>query len=350
MRIKFLILLLIVGNHCFSQNIKITVKSDDEKELLSDVLIYSKNKLIGKTSGKGEVFLDANSADTIQVVKEDYSDLTIATNVLPSLIFLKKLEVISLNEVVISKLNAEDVVDRVEERLINHIGFYTNSKTVQYLNILTTGKDTLHYLNNRMKFIPYDGNYINEQNRIIKNFYFERDELIYKIGNKRVKFATYFTTKWPFIASKDGFLKVLKSKDDYDFELIATGEYYKINYKAKQKKKFSYNGYLIVDREDFGIYELEMKLSPHSSNIGVTYLFTEKQNLSYSINEDNVFYSMSKIDNQYVLNWARFNFTATHTKGDFKDEKFICKLRVEATPDFLDDKMYKFDFMSYEKF
>lgn len=349
MKIKILFILLILAQISFAQNFKITVKSHTDKEILTDVLFYCKNQLIGKTNESGQVFLNLSVVDTIQVVKEDYNDLSLSKNELKDLIFLTKLDFILLDEVKIAKLSVPQIVEKVEENLINHVGFYNNSKVVQYFNILTVGKDTLHYLNNRMQFKPNDGNYINAQNKIIKNFYFDNNYLIYKWKNKKVAFHEGLNTRWPFIGSKDGILKVLKSKAEYHFDLTATDEYYKITYKSKRNNKFSYNGYFIIDKFDFGIYELEMNLIPHSGNIGVTYLLSEKQNLSYLINEDNVFYSMRKVDNEYVVNWARFNFTANYIKGDFTGEKFINKVRIETTPNFIDEKMYKFNFLSYEK-
>jgi hypothetical protein len=350
MKIKMLFALILLAQISIAQNLKITVKSETDKETLSDVLFYSKNELIGKTNEKGEVFLNLNLLDTIQIVKEDFIDLSVRKTDLKAVIFLKKLDFILLDEVVISKLDVNQILDKVENNLINHIGFYNNAKVVQYFNILTVGNDTLHYLNNRMKFKSYDGNYINAQNKIIKNFYFDNNYLVYKLADKRVTFVEGLNSRWPFIGNKDGFLMVLKNSDKYDFDLIATDEYYKISYKSKRNKKFSYNGYLIIDKGDFGTYELEMKLVPNSGNIGVTHLHTEKQNLSYLINESNIFYSMTKIDNEYVVNWASYNFTATHTKGDFKGAKFVSKVRVEATPNFVDEKMYKFNILRYEKF
>lgn len=349
MKIVILFALILLAQISIAQNLKITVKSETDKETLSDVLFYSKNELIGKTNERGEVLLNLNLLDTIQIVKEDFIDLSVRKTDLKAVIFLKKLDFILLDEVVISKLGVNQILDKVENNLINHIGFYNNAKVVQYFNILTVGKATLHYLNNRIQFKPQDGHYINAQNKIIKNFYFDNNYLVYKLDNKRVKFSEGLNSTWPFIGNKDGFLKVLKNRDKYDFVLIATDEYYKISYKSKRNKKFSYNGYLIVDKVDFGIYELEMKLVPNSGNIGVTHLNTEKQNLSYLINESNMFYSMTKIDNEYVVNWASYNFTATHTKGDFKGEKFISKVKVEATQNFVDEKMYKFSFLKYDR-
>jgi hypothetical protein len=349
MKIKFLLPFLILGELCFSQSFKVVVKSESDKEILSGVLFYFKNELIGKTNEKGEVLLDLKSVDTIQIVKEDFTDLKVPINEITPLIFLKKLNLIFLDEVVVSKLKVNEILERVEEKLINHIGFYNNAKVVQYFNVLTVGKDTLHYLNNRMQFKPNDGNYINAQNKIIKNFYFDNNYLIYKLEDKKVAFYEDLNSRFPFIGNKDGFLQILKNQSQYDFELAATDEYYKITYNSKRKKNFTYEGYLIVDKVDFGIYELEMKLIPQSGNVGVTYLQTEKQNLSYLINESNMFYSMSKIGDEYIVNWAGYNFTATHTKGDFKGQKFVNKVRIESTNSFVDKEMYRFSIFRYEK-
>jgi len=346
---KIVIALLFLVQWCSGQNYKVVVKSQQDSKPLEHVLFYSKSELVGKTNDNGEVILDLKNVDTIQIVKEDYIDLSVPKSSLKSLIFLKKLDLILLEEVVISKLKVNEILERVEEKLIDHIGFYNNAKVVQYFNILTVGKDTLHYLNNRMQFKLNDGNYINAQNKIVRNFYFDNNYLIYKLEDKKVAFYEDLNARFPFIGNKDGFLQILNNQSQYDFELAATDEYYKITYNSKRKKNFTYEGYLIVDKVDFGIYELEMKLIPQSGNVGVTYLQTEKQNLSYLINESNIFYSMRKIGDEYIVNWAGYNFTATHTKGDFKGQKFVNKVRIESTNSFVDKEMYRFSILRYEK-
>jgi hypothetical protein len=349
MKIKFLTASLLLFNICFSQSYKIIVKAEKNNELQKGVLFYSKDKIIGKTDEKGEIILDLKLLDTILIVKEEFDDISIDKVKLLPIIYLKKVEVILLNEVVLLNYNNAQILDKIEYTLTSNKKIYKYPQSMQYFNLLTIDKDTLHFLNNRLQLKNNEGFYINSQNKIIKKFFIYNDLLVYQLNNNRIQLWAALNSRLTSISQKDGLLKVLKNKDQYTFVFNKTEDYYKINYISKKKKELSYEGYLIVDKLDFGIYELEMKLIQHSANIYQTYSFEDKKNLTYQINEENLFYSFTKINNEYHMNNTRYDLTFIQTKGDFKSSKFVNKYRVENTPSYSDKNAYKFDFVNYTK-
>ena len=333
-----------------AQNFQVIVKSFDNNDVQSGVLFYSNNKFLGQTDLKGEIKINLNLLDSIQLVKENFDDITLKASEISSIIFLRKLKVIELNEVKILNLNINQILDKVENSLNGNNSIYHNIKSFHYFNLLTVGTDTLHYLNDRMQFSPNQGTFINDQNKIIKKFYFDNGYLIYKLDNKKASFSSALNSRFTAINSKDGIVKILKNRNLYDFILNDSEEYYKITYKANKDKKYTYQGYIIIDKLDFGIYELEMKLLPNTDNVEVTYLFSEKENLSYSVNEEILFYSLNKVENEYVINWSSYDLKLTQKKGDFKGCTFINKFRIENTPNFIDEKTSRFNFVNYTTF
>ena len=349
MKILITILIFFLTKLSIGQNIKITIKSENKNELLKGVLIYSNGKLVGETNNDGVVILETKLLNNIQIVKEDFYDLSLKKSELSQVIYLKKNEIIELKEVVVVNYDNNQILDKIEYNLTTNKTIYKNLTSMQYFNSLVIDNDTLHYLNNRLVYKINDGFYINNQIRIVKKFYLSDGFLVYALNNKKLGLWVSLNSRLTSIGHKDDFPKILKNRSDYIFEINKDDDYYKINFKSKKNKKFTYEGYLIVDKIDFGIYELEMNLIPNSDNIYSTYLFKEKQNQSYIINEEYLFYSMTKINNEYYMNSSKYDYIFTQTKGDFKGLKLINKFRIEDTPDFTDTNMYKFDFVNYEK-
>ena len=100
-----LLLILFCTSFAKAQDIKLKIVDLDSKKEIENVLIYSQNKLI-KTKPDGTINL--NQIDSISVLKENHEDLKLGKNEIlkSSLIFLKKYKYLDIEEVVISKINA----------------------------------------------------------------------------------------------------------------------------------------------------------------------------------------------------------------------------------------------------
>lgn len=348
---KYILSFLLFFSLSFSigQVKEIIVKSSLNNLGITNVLIYSENRLIGNTDDFGRLKIDLSNLKSIQLVKEDFYDLSLSRDEVSEVIFLDYIKVIELDEVVINKLNNKQILDKVEFNLTKNQQIYATSSTIQYYNILKTGKDTLHYLNNRLIWKMNDGRYINYQNKIIKNFYEINNTLTYEIGEKKISFWTPFNSRMRSIYFQNDLPAILKNKVNYNFEIVSDSSYYKITFKNKKKAKFSYEGYLIVDKEDFGIYELQMSLVSNKSNQYSCIIFDEKTQQSYSVFEEKLSYSFFKNDNKYELLTSKYDMTFSQTKGNFKGQKFSNIYRIESTPNFVDSKAIKFDLNNYEK-
>ncbi|TDP58181.1 hypothetical protein [Flavobacterium dankookense] len=348
---KKIILFLFLINVSFSisQVKEIIIKSSINNEGLHNVLLYSENKLIGATNTYGKVKIDITNLNSIQLVKEDYYDLSLSKGDISDVIFLDFIQTIELNEVRIQNLSNKQILEKIEYNLTKNQQIYSNSLKTQYYNLLLVEKDTLHYLNNRLIWKMNDGRYINLQNKIIKNFKEAKNTLTYNVRDKNVSFWIPINSRMRSIYFQKDFPEILKNKEDYYFNIINDSVFHKIIFKSKKKRKFSYEGYIIVDKDDFGIYELQMNLTKNKSNTVDCLIVDDKAQQSYFIENETLFYSFKKNDLKYELVTSKYDLIFTQTKGNFKGNKFTNKFRIESTSDFCDNNAIKFDLNNYEK-
>lgn len=344
-----IIFFLIRVSFSIGQVREIVIKSSLDNEVIHNVLIFSENKLIGNSNTFGRAKIDITNLKSIQLVKEDFYDLSLSKEEISDVIFLDYIKVIQLNEVIVQNLNSNQILEKIEFNLTDNKQIYSTPQTTQYYNLLMTDKDTLHYLNNRLIWKMNDGRYINYQNKIIKNFKEVNNTLTYKVQEKKISFWVPFNSRMRSIYFQKDFPEILKNKADYNFEILSDSTYYKITFKSKKKKKFNYEGYLIVDKEDFGVYELQMNLIKNKSNTASCLIFDDKTQQTYLVEDESLFYSFKKNDTKYELVTSKYDINFIQTKGNFKNKKFNNKYRIEGTSNFSDIKAVKFDLNNYEK-
>ena len=145
-----LLLILFCTSFAKAQDIKLKIVDLDSKKEIENVLIYSQNKLI-KTKPDGTINL--NQIDSISVVKENYEDLKLGKNEIlkSSLIFLKKYKYLDIEEVVISKINANTYLDSILVAAKRNIEKSKNSVNYSHFKYeFKNNEDFIQYFNGRV--------------------------------------------------------------------------------------------------------------------------------------------------------------------------------------------------------
>jgi hypothetical protein len=345
------LLLIFSYFYSYSQIRSIQILSEDEVNPIDNVEVYDGENLIGKSDLNGFVKINFSKINSIYLIKDGYKDKYLNKDLLETKIFLTINKPIELNEVIVRNLKIDEILDSIKNNLKQKNDKYCIPDSFKMSNILRTNKDTLHYVNSYFKYDKKKGFQIKENSKIIKNFTQNIDNnneiLIYKIKNKQIEFWEYLTVSYIKINGQLEFSKIINNRDKYNFEILSDSIYYKINIKSKKTGKMSFNGYIIVDKLDFGIYEFKLNLSG-SKNNDVKITSREKIKQSYDILEIDYFIKYIKDDNEnYNLVYSFFNQSFIQKEGNFKNIKFSKTSTVENSFNFNNENYLPFDIFNY---
>ena len=310
-----------------SQNREILFLDYETKKPISNVQIYSDNNLLTISDSKGNSNIDLTNLSKIYFMKEDYYDEYVSINELNKTIFLKKITAIKLDEVIISNINIDKILDGVNKKITYDKTSFKNPKYFQEFNSLLINNDTLIYLNKRFNFKPKNGYYP-----------------IYKIQNS--EFALFYN----FIHNTSPqnsleFQVVTKNKSSFQYKMQKSDGMYLITFEPKKKNsEFPYSGFLIIDMDDFGIYEFKVNTNKNIRNV----VFKDEILNFKIINEESFVKYIKNEDNEYELIKYSYDIEFNSINGKFKDAKFINKYRKETTNPFNNDKLFKLNTATYK--
>ncbi len=328
----------------------VTVLSAADQKPLSNVLIYYKTNLIAETDKEGKATINLNNIDSLVLVKNDYEDRVLAKAQVGEVIYMVKNKLILLKEVIVTPMTAQKLLKNVS-------GFikgpnYLIPRHLQVYNKFMANNDTLHYLNNRLTLTSGSSKFkINDQTKLVKNFEHvkikENISNIYRWGNYRTDF-------WdsgliiPLGIQHYDFSDFLNHQDLFTFKIEATESYYRLVFKQRKKNPlFNIEGYMIVDKVDFGIYEFETRLMDNKPR------FVKHINLSnlkpnvFKIADETFKFKYTKEDEVYVLNYCSKHISFTSTKAPYQNILFTSTAQVERTIDFEDKNLKDFDIYNW---
>lgn len=344
-KLIFLITCLIFSN-TYSQNKQFKVLDKKDKNPLNDVLFYSNDKVIAKSNKYGVIKLDNKNYGNLFIVKEDYYDTIINLELLQSdEIYLKKIDVIELKEVIVRKKNIESILDSVYSNSIT-LKKINPPKYLHFFNVLTTQNDTLLFANNRVTFIKGRGCFIERENKIISNFTQKNSNPVFSLSNHNIIFNKNFTHSNSPINSFE-LMIVTKLKDKFLFSIFEEEDFYQIKFEPKvTNNEYPYSGYIIVDKSDFGVYEFKAEVSIKKNKRN---LVLENKILNFQILTETSYIKYKKdINGNYELIKYAYDSELKVLNGFFKDRIFINKCRKELTPYFDTSSMVPFDVITYK--
>lgn len=330
----------------FSQKTKIQILNLKDNNPIENVQIYSDSVLIDKSDSRGFFYLNIKKNNPISLIKEDFYD-TIINIRNTDRIYLKKIDAIRLDEVVITYTNINNILDSIidfKKRLKN----VNVSNYIHFYNILTINKDTLLYLNNRLYHKNKEGYFCSAENKIIRNFKInEKLSPIFEYKKKQILFnknylhfsSSYITTEMQIVA---------KLKKQFDYKISKDEGYYKIEFTPNKKNnEYPYYGYILIDYEDFGIYEF--KLNTNLENDDIRKVVHNEEVLKYKILNEGIFIKYNKNEKgKYDLVSYNFDSTLQSLNGDIKNYIFFNKCRIEPTSNFDNSHTKKIDLTTYK--
>lgn len=340
MKNKILSIIIIFLNTfiIYCQNKDLTILDQKTNNCISNVQIFHNGELIGKTNKNGIVQINVNTGE-IQIVKEGYTDITIENKNINKIIFLQEIQEKFIEEILVKKLKNSEILDSIYKK-INLKGFYQFPNYFHVHNLLKSKNDTLHFINDRFLFKENIGFFINQKNNIIKNFCenkFSKDgfELIYTINKNNFVLKNATALGYFKIDQYREFTFLYENINKYNLSIIKNDEYSKLIFNPKDKKsKFSYEGYIIYNNDDFGIIEFDLNLNYNKKNKIDSYFFKEKIQQAYLINKENFNIKYSKKGNLYEFVSAKNNYNLTQIKGKLKKYIFNNTNSTEATSQF----------------
>lgn len=344
---KIIILILILLSlQIYSQKSKIQILNLKDNNPIENVHIYSDSILIDKTDSLGFFYLNLKKYNKISLIKEDFYD-TIINIKNTNRIFLKKIDAIQLKEIVVTNININNLLDSIGDykkrfknvNITNYIHFY---------NILTINKDTLLYLNNRLYHKNREGYFCSVENKIIGNFRTnEKLTPIFEYKNKPILFnKNYLHFSSSYVSTE--LQIVTKFKNYFDYKVSKDDGYYKIVFTPNKKNnEYPYNGYILIDYEDFGIYEFKINTNIQKEDTRTVLLDDEL--LKYKILNEEIFIKYNKNESGlYDLVSYNYDSSLQSLNGYFKGYVFLNKCRIEPTLYFDNSKSKKIDLTTYK--
>jgi hypothetical protein len=346
MKLTIIFAIFLISLQVFSQKEKIQILNLKDNNPIENVQIYSDSVLIDKTDRQGFFKINIKKNNIISIIKEDFYD-TIVNLKNTNKIFLRKIDAIQLNEIVVTNINISNLLDSISDYK-KRLKKVNVSNYIHFYNILTINKDTLLYLNSRLYHKNKEGYFCSEENKIIGEFKTnEKLTPIFKYKNKPILFnknylhfsSSYFTTEMQIVT---------KLKKQFDYKVSKDEGYYKIEFTPNKKNnEFPYYGYILIDYEDFGIYEFKLNTNLEKDNIRKVVLNEEL--LKYKILNEEIFIKYNKSEiGKYDLVSYNFDSTLQALNGDFKNYVFINKCRIEPTLTFDNSKIKKIDLTTYK--
>lgn len=337
-------ILFFITSAVSAQTKRIQFISDENQLPLSNVEIYEGTLLIGKTDPNG--YLDVKKIDSkyLRIIKEGYNDSFIEVSDLGKTVILNK----KLNKTVVgkkAKIGVRKTLNRIQHTIQDGImwGDKEKYKLPHYFtetNKLLMGKDTLHYLTGLIRHEKGKGYLIDRNYRLVKNFTTKED--FYYVNNRDL--GIYSELIYPYIIDFNFELSVniLERRKSYHYTITDFDNFYKVEFTSKNISSFSFNGYLIVDKKDFGIYEFRAQLSS-TNNLRQMYVDEKYKDEQYNMTVINYYLKYQKDkDNNYQLICSYSDSQFEKTRGNFKGEQFSYSSKIEASVN--DEKVVFKDF------
>ncbi|WP_438965062.1 hypothetical protein [Flavobacterium sp.] len=338
----------------FCQSTKIKVISSLDSLPISGVEIFldtNNQKLI--TNEEGYFIFNFKNNTEVDFVKEGYIDKREIISNKTEIVVLTKIAPIQLKEIQLIYLSNNDLLDTIYKK-INDNTLYETNFNYHFFNYLGANKDTLHYLNDRIKFIQNQGYYISKKSKIIRNFSNEEvkqkdlgtyQQIVYKYKNQDLVFFKNFIGFINSPKSFTGFNDLITNKEKYNIVFSKNDDYYIIEFNSKKKDR--YYGKFIVDKLDFGIYELVINAEIKNFNV-VNYNKSKPEKSEYLVLTENVYFKNFKQNDKYQLSFVNLDYKFKQIKGKYKGTIFTNSIKIEPTVEFKNENLTKFDVINFK--
>lgn len=361
-QLLFIVTLIILNFFEVCAQVKtITVVTSADNEPLQNVLIYHRAKLIGETNKLGKVTIQLDKIDSIMLVKNEFIDVILARHQVSERITMGKNQVFVLKEVIVTPMTVETLLKKIarfkegsdEEGSKMVRSSYDLPQNLHIYNKLMSNTDTLHYLNSRF-IVDKNVFKMNVQTKIIKNFKNVKvKENIYKTyywGNGKQSNLPGLTSLTPLgIHHSVDFSNFFEHQNLFEFKMLKDANFYKLEFKQKKKIGwFNIEGFLIVDKYDFGVCEFESRLLGNKPFLLKETNFSNSKSIVFSMLTDTYHFKYGKENGRYILENSSKHSEFIEKKGQYKGSLFTSTIQVERTINYTDDNVREFDVYKWE--
>jgi hypothetical protein len=326
-------IIIFFSSFIYSQPSTLKIISKIDNTFIENVLIYNDSEFIGQTDSNGQIKIN-NNFKTLKIVKESYIDIEYSLEEITKLnwtITLNPLKTIELDNVniLISKEDPLIILNKIKESRqkqrakipayyqSNILYKCDNEVLFQFNNIFFVSEDLK--VNNNNKII-YNG-----YSKGINNSYFEVFETFGKECQTPINSSIYCSI------GQHELTPIFEGKL-YNYSLFLIDNSYLLKFFPKKKNSILlYEGYFVIDKNDFGIIELNISLSESKNNIWKTNSYDLKTKYEYLINEDNFMFKFTKVNGIYTLETSSRNMSCLQIKGNQINKKFTFNSYNEET-------------------
>lgn len=342
----FFLIALLISKIAIGQNIKITFLEENSNSPIVNVRIYDNEKLLATTNEYG--IAEINSANKLNIIKEEYEDISISP-INNKTYFLKKIKLIFIEEIVVKEKTASEILDLIQKSTTAKNNLYNFPEVTHFYNLFKTKKDTLHYFNNRL-FKGENAILTDNQNKIIRKFSYQNNNYLYNINKKPILFFSHFTIgNAPYNCLDIQYL--CKNQGKFNLKLSASDEgKYIITFTPKKNNtEYPFNGRIIVDMTDLGIYEFHYNTISNKKTIRTSAVLVDKF-FSYQILNENCLIQYNKNEEgRYDL--ITFNYKVNFISKDkaLKNEVFeVTSIKEPTTNISIYNKLKKINLINFE--
>jgi hypothetical protein len=334
---KLILTFLLTVFYTFLTGQEIKILDSKSHKTIDSVRLYNKNNFIGYDI-KNIILKDS---DTLVLIKQGYEDAFLPATFFNTKknIYLRKNNVYEIPEVEIKYLNPKNIVTQIinnakissrkNDKNFYHFfyEFKTDNATLQYFNGRVCEQGFKYRVEKQLDFfskIKYTS-VIDEKGK--EEYFLQKTNYSHFLDHQM----------YPILWSV--FLKN-KKFENYIFKFQGkSNNMLKITFSPKINKGWDYNGYIIFDINDYGVYEFSANLIQNPNN--------QIENLLQ--NKISIFIKNNKVgDKYYVLENANFKDEFIIFKGKGKGKEFKANSYQEKTLKFNDNEFEDFDFMKFQ--
>lgn len=302
---------------------------------LDDVSVYANNALMGKTDDNGTLELKSIDATSLVLIKAGFEEKTVTLEGKPLEVVLYGFGIKNLDAIEIVKPTVTTVFSKLLANTQKG-NFYIYKSDNAIYNRLSCGTDTLHYLNNKVYWIPNKGLHIENKQNVIRNFVTRSDKNtiisnIYNIAGVNIDLSLRYTNKVLSMSHIKPFVDLNKDLRSYAVYFSKKGDTIRADFEPKTPSTdLMYTGHITYNLNDYGIYEMEFN-STGAKNYGTSYNYFNSSQTAITCYDEYLFIANTrKDDGRYYAKGSEYSIK-TEALGS-SAQGHVLELEFKASP------------------
>lgn len=310
---------------------------DAQKQPISQVGIYTKKKKLCETNAFGRANINnMNPNDSVFFIKNGLDNPVFLFKNIPLQLTMDSIRTSKLEEVVIKKekIDAQQLLIKVF-KVVRDTALYMpvkkyalkmslSTKDKNYFNIdnifFKQGKEIFVESNKNLfidsSFVSYKNTSKNNIGDINRKILYREEEFLPLRGTDETNFLIHFTRIQRQV------LNLIKEYTKYDFKIWKIDGRYILKFSPIKDGMNLYNGSLIIDADDFGIYEGLFNLSKSNKNTQNTTIDEKSKTFKFLVERDKVLIINQKNNGKYYFHYYENNYQYKGLNNGIKNEIF----------------------------